>query len=938
MQYLKYIAFSFFLVASVAHAAPVSWDGNTGTGILQPLQAFWSALVKGYSFQATSTTVANIFPLASTTVTSADSLCLTGDLPCRTTWPTSGGGEFPFTPTNYGVSTSTTVGFLNGLLSTASSTFTSTLTLSNYTDGALGVDATGSLYTFATSTWTFASSTLLSDNNTWTGLNIFGNASTTILSADTLCLTADLPCRTTWPTGGGSDFPFTPTNYGVSTSTTVGFLNGLLSTASSTFTGDTHFPGGIWNTSGDVGIGTTSPTYKLSIFGADYDARAELIAGVDGDDYGFGEVIFALYNGAAAASRQPLFSFGAEGIYTDAGNLSTHDFYIYDAANSAYRLFIDTDGDVGIGTTTPAALLDVYGGLIHVDNTGLIQIGVDSGSGVDIKGNGFSYLDLSDARTDDYDFRLLNLGNSFFLRSASVDDIFVATSAGNVGIGSSTPGAKLAVNGSTYLAGSLYATSTVQLTNYTNGGLGVDGAGNLYTFATSTWTFASSTLLSDNNTWTGLNVFGNASTTQLSVSNTAYFPGSGIWNSSGNVGIGETAPGSKLSVSGGATIGASYDTTAAPTNGLIVQGNVGIGTNGPAAPLDVAGTYSGTFFSNFSPTLNGSGTQMNLRAVPTFDPQGTGQTLYSFNTNSRIGGSTSNNVLNLISILAQSQFVDTWSGNATNVYGVLANGAASSVSGTITNSFGFSAADPGVDGATLTVSFHSLMNSGTGKYGLYFPGTAVNYLGGALGIEDSTPTEATLVVGNAGAGNIYATFASANTATLCWDNSGASLITACTSLAAHKDNVTDLTLGTDTLLALTPRRFTWKSDGALDAGFIAEEVAAVEPLLAQYSRRDTREDMTDNELLAHFNVAVTAKEGKTLAESKADEVRTLRSDDKKELLSAWELSGVKYNSITALLVKGFQELIAKITGLEDKLNAQEKRIEELEARLTNAGL
>jgi len=52
---------------------------------------------------------------------------------------------------------------------------------------------------------------------------------------------------------------------------------------------------------------------------------------------------------------------------------------------------------------------------------------------------------------------------------------------------------------------------------------------------------------------------------------------------SGNVGIGETAPGSKLSVSGGATIGASYDTTAAPTNGMIIEGNVGIGTTSPYA-------------------------------------------------------------------------------------------------------------------------------------------------------------------------------------------------------------------------------------------------------------------------------------------------------------------------------------------------------------------
>ena len=47
----------------------------------------------------------------------------------------------------------------------------------------------------------------------------------------------------------------------------------------------------------------------------------------------------------------------------------------------------------------------------------------------------------------------------------------------------------------------------------------------------------------------------------------------------GNVGIGTTAPLSKLAVSGGFSVGADYN-IAAPTNGAIIQGNVGIGTTG----------------------------------------------------------------------------------------------------------------------------------------------------------------------------------------------------------------------------------------------------------------------------------------------------------------------------------------------------------------------
>jgi hypothetical protein len=67
----------------------------------------------------------------------------------------------------------------------------------------------------------------------------------------------------------------------------------------------------------------------------------------------------------------------------------------------------------------------------------------------------------------------------------------------------------------------------------------------------------------------------------------------------GNVGIGTTAPGSKLQVNGGAAVGYATS-TAAPTNGMTVSGNVGIGTatvptgvtESVNGPVQVAGTGS----------------------------------------------------------------------------------------------------------------------------------------------------------------------------------------------------------------------------------------------------------------------------------------------------------------------------------------------------------
>ena len=85
---------------------------------------------------------------------------------------------------------------------------------------------------------------------------------------------------------------------------------------------------------------------------------------------------------------------------------------------------------------------------------------------------------------------------------------------------------------------------------------------------------------------------------------------------------------------------------------------------------------------------------------------------------------------------------------------------------------------------------------------------------GNVGIGDTTPIEAGtagLVVGSAGAGQIYATFSTANTETLCWDASGASLITDCTSLSKFKENVTDLGLNwIQTIMQLKPREYDWK--------------------------------------------------------------------------------------------------------------------------------
>lgn len=96
----KFLAVLLLMIALPlsANAIAVSWD-RPSAGRINPL--FILDTVFGNRFTATSTTQASIFPFASTTVLSATTFCLTGDLPCRTSW--GGGGTLTQVDTTYPV-------------------------------------------------------------------------------------------------------------------------------------------------------------------------------------------------------------------------------------------------------------------------------------------------------------------------------------------------------------------------------------------------------------------------------------------------------------------------------------------------------------------------------------------------------------------------------------------------------------------------------------------------------------------------------------------------------------------------------------------------------------------------------------------------------------------------------------------------------------------
>jgi hypothetical protein len=166
------------------------------------------------------------------------------------------------------------------------------------------------------------------------------------------------------------------------------------------------------DSSGNVGIGTTSPLAKLQVSGG----RSYLFSG---DNYSVG-----------------LAQTAAQANYMYLGTASDGTFHISESGGTA-RFTLQQAGNVGIGTASPAYKLHLSGG-----SDTRIQIDATSTQG----------FYFTKAGTNNGTFRVDTDGN-FEFYTKTVSQAMVLTAAGNVGIGTTSPGSstKLFVNGQTTL-------------------------------------------------------------------------------------------------------------------------------------------------------------------------------------------------------------------------------------------------------------------------------------------------------------------------------------------------------------------------------------------------------------------------------------------------------------------------------------------------------
>lgn len=229
----------------------------------------------------------------------------------------------------------------------------------------------------------------------------------------------------------------------------VGILDLYAQTTSSLNT-----PGGIWNSLGNVGIGTTAPRAKLDLGSSGGSVFVLNPGSATGPTYtGFvhNDLIFGSY--ISGGYPQGFISTGHTADVNRKFHIGNANSSTFDGSTTFVPAFtVTSGGKVGIGTTAPTEKLTINSGNIQINGTA---------NGIIFKEPGYTYYSTI------YGWGELNLinfngrGILFATGPTPGQGItrMVISKNGNVGIGNSTDSYKLDVTGDVVARGQVYSST-----------------------------------------------------------------------------------------------------------------------------------------------------------------------------------------------------------------------------------------------------------------------------------------------------------------------------------------------------------------------------------------------------------------------------------------------------------------------------------------------